>query len=120
MEETGESYTAARRHVLAANTKPSQCEFCRAAIIWAEWMPNPRARKKLDTQVVPLDVEPNDRVGVIALTERPGQRPLAGEMTRNQAAGYRERGGHTYVQHAKTCVKADELKRKIVARHARR
>jgi hypothetical protein len=100
--------------------KPAHCEFCREAIIWAEWMPNPRARTNRGPQLVPLDFEPAER-GRIALTERKGDRPLAGEMSRNQAAGYRNSTGKPlYVQHAKTCVKADELRRKIVARHARR
>jgi hypothetical protein len=100
-----------------AKGRPAHCEFCREQIVWCEWMPNPRARTKKGPQLVPVDPEPNDRIGLLVMTPRPGDRPLVGEMSRNQAAGYREHGCHTYVQHIKTCTKADELKRKVVARN---
>lgn len=103
-----------------AKGRAAQCEFCREVIVWAEWVHNPRARTKKGPQIVPIDPEPNDRIGKLVLTPRKGDRPLVGEMSVNQAAGYREHGGHTYVQHVKTCVKADELKRKIVARNSRK
>jgi hypothetical protein len=84
----------------------TSCKFCHEPIIWAETLPNPRARTaraREETKLVPMDAEPFDSVYV--LTKNPGGRPRLGEMGRNQAAGYRGTGGKTYQRHVKTCAK---------------
>lgn len=99
------------------------CEFCRAPIVWAETFPNPRARTaeaRAEVKLVPIDPEPSIVTQAnLVVTVRESGRPQVGEMRVNQAAGYRQAGGHTYIRHVKTCVKADELRRGVVKRHKR-
>lgn len=106
-------------------TKPkateSRCEFCRSKILWAQWMPNPNARTVKGPQFVPIDPEPSDdQRARLAMTERTGDRPLVGEMTRGQAVGWRAAGKGVYIQHAKTCSSAKDLIRKLAARNSSR
>jgi hypothetical protein len=100
----------------------AQCEFCRSPIVWAETFPNRNARttEGREPKLVPIDPEPNATLGNLAVTKRAQGRPQVGEMTRNQAAGFRDRGGQLYVRHVKTCTKANEMRRDIKSRHTRR
>lgn len=80
------------------------CSYCGELIIWAETMPNPRARTKLDeTKKIPFDAEPDDH-GRWALTPRAGKPPTCGEMAPGMAAGYRAAGKPTYQKHVKSCT----------------
>lgn len=98
----------------------ARCEFCRERITWAEWMPNPRARTVKGPQYVPIDYEPSDdQRARLALTARPGDRPLVGTMSVGQTSGWRAAGKPVFIEHAKTCVKADAMKRKLASRNAR-
>ncbi len=97
----------------------SRCEFCRNKILWAQWMPNPRARTERGPQYVPIDPEPSDhQFARLALTPREGDRPLVGEMTVGQTAGWRGAGKPVYIQHAKTCPNARDLIKKLAARNS--
>jgi hypothetical protein len=99
----------------------SRCEFCRCKILWAQWMPNPRARTDKGPQYVPIDPEPSaDQRARLALTVRTGDRPLVGEMTIGQATGWRAAGKGVYIQHAKTCARAKDLIKKLAARNSAR
>lgn len=101
--------------------KAARCEFCRMPILWAQRMPNPRARTAKGPEFVPIDPDPStDQRANLALTERTGDRPLVGEMTRGQITGWRAAGKHVFIAHAKTCVNAKELVRKIAARNSGR
>lgn len=84
----------------------TSCKFCHEPIVWAETMPNPRARSKtgLEVKLVPFDAEPY-KAGTWALTRRTGQRPLCGEMTRTKADAFRAAGQPTYQKHVKTCTR---------------
>jgi hypothetical protein len=106
----------------------ARCEFCRSDIIWCETLPNPNARtpEGRKPKLIPMDPEPETEDtgwAIWAMTIRPNlsngltQRPQVGEMKRNQANGYRARGGQTYVQHVKTCTHAEELRRGVQRRH---
>lgn len=80
------------------------CNFCHEAIIWAETLPNPRARTKAgDTQLIPFDAEATT-FGKWALTPRAGQRPTCGEMKTGMADAYRAAGRRTFQKHVKTCT----------------
>lgn len=101
----------------------AKCEFCREAIVWAETFPNPNARTaeaRREVKLVPIDPEPSTVTQAnLVVTLRAVGRPQVGEMRVNQAAGFRQAGGKTYIRHIKTCVKAEEMRRGVVKRHKR-
>lgn len=104
-----------------APTTASRCEFCRQRILWAQWMPNPKARTVKGPEFVPIDPEPStDQRARLALTERTGDRPLVGAMTIGQVSGWRAAGRPVYIQHAKTCTRAKDLIKKLAARNSSR
>jgi hypothetical protein len=97
----------------------SRCEFCHEPILWAEWMPNPNARTRKGAQFVPINPEPSDdRRARLAMTKREGDRPLVGEMSVGQTAGFRAAGNPIYIAHAKTCTEAHALIKKLAARNS--
>lgn len=102
----------------------AKCEFCSAPIVWAETHPNPNARTAAgrEPKLVPIDAEPttDNRARLVVTTNKDWPRPRVGEMTYNAMRGYIERGGLVYVQHVKTCTKADDMRRGIVNRHTKR
>jgi hypothetical protein len=102
----------------------ARCEFCGEPIVWAETHPNPNARtaKGQEPKLVPIDPEPTtDPRARLAVTTKEGwPRPRVGEMTYNAMRGYLDRGGKIYIQHVKTCTKADDMRRGIVNRHTKR
>lgn len=103
----------------------AQCEFCRGPILWAREMDNPKARtpEGVAGKLVPIDPEPTtDQRAVLALSPPSGKhpQPRVGTMRTGQAAGYRAAGGQTYLQHVKSCTKADDMRRGVVKRHTKR
>jgi hypothetical protein len=83
------------------------CKYCHEAIVWAETMPNPRARTQKPAKWIPFDAEPSE-FGKWALTPRRGQRPLCGEMDAMKAAAFRAAGQRTFQKHVKTCPKVTD------------
>lgn len=86
-----------------SDLKVHLCRYCKGRIIWAESQRNPRARKEHEIERAPFDAEPDDYANYV-LTTIPGKPPVFGMMGRNQAAGFRANGGHTYQKHFKTCT----------------
>lgn len=98
----------------------SRCEFCHDEIAWVHDFGNPNARTaegKIPKRI-PVDPQPSS-LGTLALTLT-AEGPKVGEMRHNQAAGFRTSGGKTFIRHVKTCTKADEMRRGVVARHKRK
>jgi len=108
----------------SAGLATARCEFCHAPIIWAETYPNPNARtaKGKESKLLPIDAEPTDdpRARLALTTREDWPRPRVAEMTFNAMCGYKDHGGVVYIQHVKTCTKADDMRRGVVARHTRK
>lgn len=97
-----------------------RCEFCREDIAWVETFENPNARTPAGQvpKRVPIDPRPT-RIGTLALTHTE-QGPRVGEMKHGQAAGFRAAGQPTFIRHIKTCSRAEEMRRGVKTKHARK
>jgi hypothetical protein len=98
----------------------SVCEFCRKPIAWVHDFGNPNARTAEGkvSKRIPIDPQPS-RLGTLVVNQT-AEGPRVGEMRHNQAAGFRATGGKTFIRHVKTCTKAAEMRRGVVARHKRK